>query len=113
MDFNTYDELAETTAIYPGANGKEVPAIVYTTLGLVGEAGEIANKVKKILRDDNGVVREEVRDSLFKEAGDVLWYLSRLNKELDRSLDESAHANYEKLKARKENNTISGVGDDR
>lgn len=87
--------------------------IVYPTLGLVNEAGELAGKVKKIFRDKNGVVSEQDRQALKYELGDVLWYLAQIATELNLSLDEVAQANIEKLLSRLERNMIQGEGDDR
>jgi len=86
---------------------------VYPTLGLVGESGEIAEKVKKIFRDNDGVLDGPRREELKKELGDVLWYLAQLSTELDLSLDEIAELNIEKLQSRLKRNKISGDGDNR
>jgi NTP pyrophosphatase (non-canonical NTP hydrolase) len=86
-------------------------AIVYPTLGLVNEAGEVAGKVKKIFRDKNGLIGEEDRQALKGELGDVLWYLTQICTELDLSLAEVAEANLEKLFSRLERGTIGGEGD--
>lgn len=85
--------------------------IVYPTLGLVNEAGELAGKVKKIFRDKNGVISDTDRDALKYELGDVLWYLAQIATELNMTLDEVAEANIEKLSSRLERNRISGEGD--
>lgn len=87
--------------------------IVYPTLGLVNEAGELAGKVKKIFRDKAGVIADADRDALKYELGDVLWYLTQIATELDLSLDEVAQANIEKLASRLERNQIHGEGDER
>lgn len=87
--------------------------IVYPTLGLVNEAGELAGKVKKIFRDKNGVISDADRDALKFELGDVLWYLAQIATELELSLDEIAQANIDKLMSRLERNQIRGEGDDR
>jgi NTP pyrophosphatase (non-canonical NTP hydrolase) len=85
--------------------------IVYPTLGLVNEAGELAGKVKKIFRDRDGVISDDDREALKYELGDVLWYLAQIATELDLSLDEIASANLEKLFSRLERNQIKGDGD--
>jgi NTP pyrophosphatase (non-canonical NTP hydrolase) len=85
--------------------------IVYPTLGLVNEAGELAGKVKKIFRDKGGEISPADRDALKFELGDVLWYLAQIATELDMSLDEIAQANIEKLSSRLERNRIQGEGD--
>lgn len=85
--------------------------IVYPTLGLVNEAGELAGKVKKIFRDKNGVISDADRDALKYELGDVLWYMAQLCTELDLSLAEVAQANLDKLASRLERDQIKGEGD--
>jgi NTP pyrophosphatase (non-canonical NTP hydrolase) len=87
--------------------------IVYPTLGLVNEAGELAGKVKKIFRDKKGVISDQDRQELKLELGDVLWYLAQICTELDISLDEVAEANIEKLRSRLERGTLRGEGDHR
>ncbi|MDP2704031.1 MAG: nucleoside triphosphate pyrophosphohydrolase family protein [bacterium] len=109
MDFNDYQKKSRETAIYPNA-GKDW---VYPTLGLAGEAGEIANKMKKVIRDKNGKVDEETRESIKGELGDTLWYVSQVATELNLSLDEIAEKNIEKLFSRKERGVIKGSGDSR
>jgi NTP pyrophosphatase (non-canonical NTP hydrolase) len=88
-------------------------AIVYPTLGLANEAGEVAGKVKKIFRDKDGKLSAEDREALKSELGDVLWYLAQICTELDITLEEVAEANLEKLFSRKERNQIGGSGDNR
>jgi NTP pyrophosphatase (non-canonical NTP hydrolase) len=109
MTFEEYQKKAKETAVYPN-RGKD---FVYPTLGLIGEAGEVANKIQKILRDKNGIMTEETRKELEKELGDVLWYLSQLATELNLSLDKIAFSNIEKLFSRKERNKLHGSGDNR
>lgn len=110
MNLDDYQRDAEKTAIYPtdGING-----LAYVSLGLVGEAGEIANKVKKILRDSNGSMTEDTRMALVGEVGDVLWYVAMLAKELDTPLSQIAEWNIEKLNERKKRGTLRGSGDTR
>ena len=86
---------------------------MYPTLGLSGETGEIAEKVKKIIRDDQGVITDEKRDQIAKEAGDVLWYLSQLATEIDYSLEDIAQMNLDKLVSRAARGVLSGSGDNR
>lgn len=85
--------------------------IVYPTLGLVNEAGELAGKVKKIFRDKGGQISEADREALKYELGDVLWYMAQIATELDLSLQEVAEANLEKLFSRLERGKIHGEGD--
>lgn len=87
--------------------------IVYPTLGLVNEAGELAGKVKKIFRDRQGQISDDDRDALKYELGDVLWYLTQICTELDLTLEEVAQANLIKLFSRLERGTIGGEGDKR
>jgi NTP pyrophosphatase (non-canonical NTP hydrolase) len=87
--------------------------IVYPTLGLVNEAGELAGKVKKIFRDKQGQIDDSDREALKYELGDVLWYLTQICTELDLTLEEVAAANLTKLFSRLERGTIGGDGDER
>ncbi len=109
MTFEEYAGAAANTALYPnrGAN------LVYPTLGLVGESGEVAEKVKKIIRDHEGHLTQSLRQELIKECGDVLWYLAAIAHELNTSLDEMAQVNLAKLASRNERNMIKGSGDNR
>jgi NTP pyrophosphatase (non-canonical NTP hydrolase) len=108
VNFAEYQAQASETAIY-GAGIR----ISYPALGLAGEAGEVCNKVKKIFRDNNGVVSEEKKADLSAEIGDVLWYCSALAKDLGLSLEDIAKANIAKLHARRNAGTIQGSGDNR
>jgi NTP pyrophosphatase (non-canonical NTP hydrolase) len=87
--------------------------IVYPTLGLANEAGEVAGKIKKIFRDKGGVIGDDDREALKGELGDVLWYLTQLCTELNLSLEEVAAANLEKLFSRQARGRIGGEGDER
>ena len=109
MEFNDYQTEARKTAMYPNLGGN----FIYPTLGLAGEAGEVAEKIKKVIRDANGVVSEEKKGELSKELGDVLWYVANLAEELSLSLDDIAKRNLEKLKSRQERGKLKGEGDNR
>ena len=109
MDIKTYQIKARLTAQYPNLGSNNI----YPTLGLVGEAGEVAEKVKKVIRDKKGIFDEQSKKAIKKELGDVLWYLSNLCNEFDFSFEEVALENLEKLKNRANNGKISGSGDDR
>ncbi len=109
MDFSTYQKESRATVQYPDAGHN----IVYPTLGLAGEAGEVAEKVKKIIRNDGGVVSDEKRAALVKELGDVLWYVAQLATELGVTLDDVARGNLDKLFSRKERGVIRSEGDNR
>jgi NTP pyrophosphatase (non-canonical NTP hydrolase) len=104
-----YQEKACETAIFPKNKAME-----YLTLGLTGEAGEIANKVKKFIRD--GAAKDEYlakRIEIGYEIGDVLWYCAVLAEELDMNLGHIMEKNLEKLADRKKRGTLSGSGDNR
>jgi NTP pyrophosphatase (non-canonical NTP hydrolase) len=109
MHMEDYQKLAITTAIYP----KEFPlqGVVYTSLGLCGEAGEVAEKVKKYIRD--GGDAEHFKANISAELGDVLWYIANLANELNIDLSQIASDNIRKLQVRKERNTLRGSGDNR
>src|SRR3989344_9473252 len=109
MDFSEYQKKSQKTAIYPNP-GKN---FVYPVLGLVGDAGEVAEKIKKILRDDKGRLTMKKRSELEKELGDVLWYIALLATELKLSLNEVAAKNLEKLASRQRRGKLQGSGDER
>jgi NTP pyrophosphatase (non-canonical NTP hydrolase) len=108
-DFQTYQTESRKTWSLVHADHP----IVYPTLGLVNEAGELAGKVKKIFRDKGGQINEADREALKGELGDVLWYLAQICTELDLSLADVAGGNIEKLFSRLERGKISGEGDNR
>lgn len=109
MQANEYQDRALETAIYPnrGAN------FVYPALGLVGESGEVADKLKKVIRDNDGILTDSVRDAVAKELGDVCWYIAVFASELDYELSEIMVMNLAKLNSRKERGVLSGSGDAR
>ncbi len=109
MHLNKYQKLARKTASYPNV-GKN---LTYPTMGLCGESGEVAEKVKKIFRDCEGKVSPDTRDAIGKEMGDVLWYLANLCSELNFEMDEVAKINLEKIKSRVKRNKVKGNGDNR
>lgn len=109
MTFEEYQAESRKTAIYPNKDNN----FIYPTLGLAGEAGEVAEKVKKVLRDGNGEVSPEKKEEIKKELGDVLWYLANLSKELGLSLDDVAQGNLDKLRSRQERGELHGSGDNR
>lgn len=124
MDMNEYQEAAESTAIFPpvmipyhiGEDLSEVYRplrVVYPSLGMVGEAGEFANKVKKIIRDSHGLIGIKTRDDLIDELGDVLWYVAACATALNASLGTVARHNVKKLADRMERGKIQGEGDKR
>ena len=107
-DFATYQQQAQTTAVYPNRGEGN---FIYPALGLAGETGEICEKIKKAIRDEGGVISDERRMLLAKELGDVLWYVSTLATELGLDLDEIAAGNLAKLVARKQSGKLHGSGD--
>ena len=109
MLLNDYQLQSRSTARYPEAANK----LIYPTLGLTGEAGEVADKVKKLIRDRGGVVDESFTKDVALELGDVLWYVAQLATELGLSLEEVASANLSKLQSRSHRGTLHGEGDHR
>ena len=109
MTFDEYQKKTSKTAVYP----KLMHGSVYPALGLAGEAGEVAEKVKKLVRDDEGVVSENKLGDIMKELGDVLWYVSQIASEFDLSLEQVAELNIEKLQDRAKRGKLKGSGDDR
>lgn len=108
MTLNDYQQAALQTAIYP-----EAMRINYPTLGLCGEAGEVADKVKKVYRDHCGEFTDEQRKEIIKECGDVLWYVAVLAHDLGFTLEDVGKANIEKLASRQQRGKLNGNGDNR
>ena len=105
---NEYQSEAIATAIYPIEE-----AVNYPILGLVGEAGELANKWKKVIRDKGGDLDASTRSDLVAELGDVLWYVAALARDLGSNLNDVAAGNLLKLSQRKAKGTLQGSGDNR
>lgn len=105
---NDYQKDALSTAIYP-----EASRIIYPALGLAGEAGEVCEKVKKVIRDNGGEFSEERKTETAKEVGDVLWYAANIAHDLGYTLEDIARMNRDKLFSRKERNALHGSGDNR
>lgn len=108
MTLNEYQKAIEKFAFYPGANSGNLEALSYCALGISGESGEVAEKIKKLIRD--GVFETAL---VLKELGDVLWYVARLSKELNASLEDVATMNIAKLTDRKQRDVLKGNGDER
>lgn len=106
LSLNEYQKIALETAEYP------MP-IIYPTIGLIGEAGEVADKVKKVLRDNNSNFTDEKKLEIAKEIGDVLWYCATLSHDIGYTLEEIAQMNYNKLHSRQLRGKIHGNGDNR
>jgi NTP pyrophosphatase (non-canonical NTP hydrolase) len=109
VQLSDYQDRSRATAVYPDAGRN----LTYPALGLCGEAGECAEKVKKAIRDDGGALTEERRAALAAELGDVLWYLAQLATEAELDLDEIAADNLAKLLSRRDRGVIQGSGDAR
>jgi NTP pyrophosphatase (non-canonical NTP hydrolase) len=109
MDLNEYQKRARETAVYPNMGSE----FTYPALGLAGEAGEIANKLKKVVRDNGGILTDQVRQSVSDELGDVLWYIAQLATEMGTDLNTVAQKNVDKLASRMERGVIAGSGDNR
>lgn len=108
LNFDDYQTATTRTAVFPESIG-----LLYTALGINGEAGEVAEFVKKLYRDHSGVVDFDFRQSVMKEVGDVLWYLAQFCRMAEISLEDCARENLEKLASRKDRGMIHGSGDDR
>ena len=108
MDFDSYQKAAGETALY-----RDAYRVTYPALGLASEAGEVAGKVKKVLRDRDGNFSDEQVAAIKDELGDVLWYIAALSSDLGLSLGDIANGNIEKLRSRLERGAIQGDGDQR
>lgn len=108
IDFDYYQHKASKTAIYPGRY-----AILYPALGLANEAGEVAGKIKKVLRDNDGDFTPEYVEKIKSEMGDVLWYFAALASDLGLYMGDIATDNLDKLSGRAERGTLGGDGDSR
>jgi NTP pyrophosphatase (non-canonical NTP hydrolase) len=124
MELQQYQAEAQETAIYDESvwitlsrmtqqQLSKVLNLHYVSLKLNGEAGELAEEVAKSLRDDFGVITLDRRQAIFKELGDVLWYIAAICEELDFDLNSVAQANIEKLRSRKEREMLHGSGSNR
>lgn len=112
LTLDEYQAKAATTAIYPFPHQSN-SAISYCLLGLAGEVGELCDKFKKVLRDDGGVISNEVRAALSKEGGDAIWYWSNAMRELGLSAGDVAQQNLDKLADRAARGVLKGSGDTR
>lgn len=108
MTFNEYQEQAVSAAIY-GSGSR----VIYPTLGLCGESGEVAEKVKKVIRDKGGLFNKADSVEIEKELGDVLWYIANIANDLKIDLEQVALTNLTKLESRRSRNLIHGEGDNR
>lgn len=111
MTIKEYSKKAYSTAIYK--DNTNYPDIIYPILGLCGETGEVAEKIKKCIRDNKGEVTKEFKIEIIKELGDVLWYINAIAHDLGFNLEEVAQVNIDKLFSRKKRNKLQGSGDNR
>jgi len=113
MTLDEYQQESKKTALYPKDDKNLNYPISYPVMGLVSEAGEVAGKVKKVIRDNGGIIDDTKKADIASEIGDVLWYTAQLCTELGLSFDDVAKANLEKLFSRKDRGAIGGSGDNR
>ena len=113
MDFDEYQKRAAGCDFYEKTSNVQAAGFFEKILGLTGEAGEVADKFKKIVRDKNGAMSDEDKVAIIKELGDVLWYVASIARYLDVPMSEVAKLNIEKLEDRQKRNTLHGEGDER
>ena len=113
MNFDEYQKKAAKYDLAKATTDLKNVGFIEKVLGLVGEAGETADKIKKILRDKDGLVSDEDKDLVTKELGDTLWYIAAISRYLNVSLSEVAEGNIEKLESHYQRNQIHGEGDKR
>jgi len=103
MTLNEYQQAALETAVYPGEY-----KIIYPALGMTGEAGEVTDKVKKVIRDNDKTFTEDKKREIAKEVGDVMWYCATLANDIGYTLEEIGQMNKEKLDSRKARGVLGG-----
>ena len=113
MKFDEYQKQAASCDFYEKTDNVMDAGFLEKILGLAGEAGETADKFKKIIRDKNGNISDEDKLAITKELGDVLWYVASISRYLDVPLSEVAELNVAKLLSRKERGVLHGSGDER
>lgn len=121
LTFNFYSSIADLTAVYPeisaimDGNPRVTVdlSIMYPALKLAGEAGEVAEQIGKMIRDDSGVMSEERREKIIRELGDVLWYVNAIANEIGETMEHIARVNIAKLAKRRDEGTLKGSGSDR
>ena len=107
MEAKEYENFMSASKVY-----EDLP-IIYPALGLNGEAGEVADKVKKVLRDNNGIFGGQIKQDILKELADTLWYIWATADDMGYTLSDVFEAGVKKVKERQETNTVHGSGDDR
>ena len=113
MNFDEYQKKAAKYDLFEKTADLKEVGFIEKVLGLTGEAGETADKIKKLLRDKNGAVSDEDRELVIKELGDTLWYIAAIARYLDAPLSEVASGNIDKLESRYQRNLLHGEGDNR
>ena len=113
MNFDEYQEKAKKYDLFQATSDLRSVGFIEKVLGLAGEAGETADKIKKILRDKDGIVTDEDKTEITKELGDVLWYLSNIARYFNVQLSDVAQKNLDKLENRQQRNKLHGTGDNR
>lgn len=113
MEFDEYQKKAAKYDLFEVSSDLKEVGFIEKVLGLTGEAGETADKIKKVLRDKDGMVSDEDRESITKELGDVLWYVAAIARYLGVDLSEVAEGNINKLESRYQRNKLHGAGDER
>jgi NTP pyrophosphatase (non-canonical NTP hydrolase) len=113
LNINDYQVWTRSTAKYPKEPVEFKPSLPYLVMGLAGEAGEVANKYKKIIRDKCGIMDQDDAVAILDELGDVLWYIARIVDELDYDFEDITEINYHKLESRMQRGVVGGSGDNR
>ena len=113
MEFDDYQKKAKKYDFFEATADLKSVGFIEKILGLVGEAGEAADKIKKIFRDKDGVVSDEDKELVIKELGDTLWYIAGISRYLEVPLSEVASMNIDKLESRYKRNKLHGEGDKR
>jgi len=113
MEFDDYQRRAKKYDQFDDTSNPKEVGLIEKVLGLPGEAGEVADKFKKILRDKDGEIGESEKEEIKKELGDVLWYLAAVSRDLGILLSEVAEGNLEKLESRYQRGKLGGSGDNR
>lgn len=113
MSLDKYQKRAAEFDLFETSVDLKAPGFLEKVLGLVGEAGEAADKVKKVIRDKGGYASEEDKATIVEELGDVLWYVANVARYMGVSLSEIAEGNIKKLESRKKRNKLRGEGDNR
>ncbi len=113
MNLDKYQKRAAEFDLFETSVDLKAPGFLEKVLGLVGEAGEAADKVKKVIRDKGGYASEEDKATIVEELGDVLWYVANVARYMGVSLSEIAEGNIKKLESRKKRNKLRGEGDNR